>query len=429
MLSLKILNLATHDHGGAGLASTYINNLLNAVGFESELMVWEKKSDLDNVLKCKLYSKNPISSKIYRKWVRSEDKKWRKIVSEYGFIEKTVFDPQSSYASAKSILSQLRYTPDLILFHWVSFFITPSIISELKRLTGAKMAWLMLDNSPITGGCHYPFKCVGYQQNCANCPLFKVQNSLAQENLSSKIKLLPEDLEFWGTSSDVLRVKRSTLGRLRNGRAMLFPINESLVSNVSKEEARLAWGIPEDKKVILVGCTDLNDERKGAEYLLAILVLLKERYPEWYSKTSLLLVGDNKTEIFENIGYEVYALGRLSLSDLMRAYNAADFFLSTSVEDSGPLMINQSIAAGTPVVSFNIGVAEDLVFNGRTGYKAQLGDIEGLLHCIVDMLSLLEQKKDEIFYNCKHVFKQKSSELSIMSCIQAIMSKNNNVNK
>lgn len=423
MSSLKILNLATHDYGGAGVASTYINDLLSAAGFISKLMVWDKKSDLNDVIRCRLHSKNPISSKIYRKWARSEDKKWRRLASDYGFIEKVVFDPQSSYASAKSILSQLGYTPDLILLHWVSYFITPSIINDLKRLTGAKIAWLMLDNSPITGGCHYPFKCIGYQQKCANCPLFKVQNSLAEEKLSLKIKLLPGDLEFWGTSADVLRVRKSALGKLREGRAMLFPIDESLVSNASKEEVRVLLGIPKDKKIVLVGCTNLNDVRKGGEYLLAILILLKERYPEWYSNISLLLVGDNQAEIFENIGYEVYALGRLPLSELMQAYNAADFFLSTSVEDSGPLMINQAIASGTPVVSFNIGVAEDLVFNGRTGYKAQLGDVEGLLHCVVDMLSLLEQKGDEVFCNCKHVFKQKSSELSILSCIQAIMSK------
>lgn len=423
MSSLKILNLATHDYGGAGVASTYINDLLSAAGFVSKLMVWDKKSDLNDVIRCRLHSKNPISSKIYRKWARSEDKKWRRFTSDYGFIEKVVFDPQSSYASAKSILSQLGYTPDLILLHWVSYFITPSIINDLKRLTGAKIAWLMLDNSPITGGCHYPFKCVGYQQKCASCPLFKVQNSLAEEKLSLKMKLLPEDLEFWGTSADVLRVRKSALGKLRDGRAMLFPIDESLVSNASKEEVRVLWGIPKDKKIVLVGCTNLNDVRKGGEYLLAILILLKERYPEWYSNISLLLVGDNQAEIFENIGYEVYALGRLPLSELMQAYNAADFFLSTSVEDSGPLMVNHAIASGTPVVSFNIGVAEDLVFNGRTGYKAHLGDVEGLLHCVVDMLSLLEPKGDEVSCNCKHMFKQKSSELSILSCIQAIMSK------
>lgn len=423
MSSIKILNLATYDYGGAGMASICINDLLNVAGFESKLMVSEKKTELPNVVKCRLYSKNPISSKMYRMWARAENKKWRKIVSDYGFINKTVFAPQSSYASAKSILSQLGFIPDLILLHWVSYFITPVIINELKKMTGAKVAWLMLDNSPITGGCHYPFKCVEYQFKCENCPLFRIKNTLAQEHLSFKLKLLPKDLEFWGTSSDVLRAKKSALGKLRNARAMLFPINESLISNISKEESRMLLRLPMDRKIILIGCTDLNDIRKGGEYLLSTLILLRERYPEWYSNVSLLLVGDNQSESFGNIGYEVYALGRLSLSELMRAYNAADFFLSTSVEDSGPLMINQAIASGTPVVSFNIGVAEDLVFNGKTGYKAQLGDIEGLLHCVVDMLSLLEQKEDEISCNCRHLFKEKSSELSILSCIQSVMSK------
>lgn len=421
MSSIKILNLATYDYGGAGMASLCINDLLNETGYESKLMVAEKKTGLTNVIKCRLYLKNPISSKMYRMWARAENKKWRKIVSDYGFINKTVFASQSSYTSAKSILSQLDFIPDLILLHWVSYFITPSIISELKKLTGAKIAWLMLDNSPITGGCHYPFKCINYQFECANCPLFRINNTLAQENLSFKLKLLPKDLEFWGTSADVLRAKKSALGKSRNERTMLFPINESLISNISKEESRILLGLPKDRKIILIGSTDLNDIRKGREYLLSVLILLKERYPEWYSNIALLLVGDNQSEIFDNIGYEVYNLGRLSLSELMRAYNAADFFLSTSIEDSGPLMINQSIASGTPVVSFNIGVAKDLVLQGVTGYKAQLGDIEGLLHCIVDILSLLEEDESKVTYDCKYLYSKKKSELSILSCIEAIM--------
>lgn len=424
MNSLKILNLATHDYGGAGVASTYINDLLNDAGFESKLMVWDKKGNSSNIIRCKLHSRNPISSKLYRKWARNEEKRWSKVLSENGYIEKTTFDPMSSYASAKSILSQLGYVPDLILLHWVSYFITPSIINELKRLSGAKIAWLMLDNSPITGGCHYPFSCIGYQYKCCNCPLFKIHNSLAQENLELKLKMLPKDLEFWGTSSDVVRAERAVIGKFRIARTMLFPINVSMLSNASKSEARMIWKIPMDKKIMLIGCTNMHDARKGEEYLLSILILLKERFPEYYSNMSLLLVGDNQSEIFENIGYKVYSLGRLSLAELMHAYVAADFFLSTSIEDSGPLMINQSIASGTPVVSFDIGVAKDLVFNGKTGYKAQLGNIEGLLHCVVDMMSLSVEEERNFSNNCKSIYDQKTSELSIFSCIEAIMNKN-----
>lgn len=423
MNSLKVLNLATHDHGGAGVASVCINNLLIRAGFDSKLMVWEKKGDENNIFQCRLYSRNPISSKMYRKWVRSEDRRWQKVVSDYGFIQKTVFDPQSSYVSAKSILSQTGFIPDLILLHWVSFFMTSSIVSDLKKITGAKIAWLMMDNSPITGGCHYPFKCNGYQLECQDCPMFKVRNTMSQNILSSKLKLLPEDLEFWGTSSDVLRAEKSALGKLRNARTMIFPIDDTLISNDSREKVRGFWGLPMDRKIILVGCADLSDIRKGGEYLLSALILLKVRYPELCSDISLLLVGDYQSDIFENIGYDVYTLGRLSLSELMRVYNGVDFFLSTSVEDSGPLMINQSIAAGTPVVSFDIGVANDLVVSGYTGFKAQLRNVDDLLHCIVEMLSKLEESTDELYANCKELYARKTSSLSLLSCVDAIMSK------
>ena len=49
-----------------------------------------------------------------------------------------------------------------------------------------------------------------------------------------------------------------------------------------------------------------------------------------------------------------------------------------SIEDSGPMMINESIMCGTPVVCFDMGVARDLVHTGRTGYRAALRDSSDL---------------------------------------------------
>jgi glycosyltransferase involved in cell wall biosynthesis len=55
-------------------------------------------------------------------------------------------------------------------------------------------------------------------------------------------------------------------------------------------------------------------------------------------------------------------------------YQASELFVSSSLQDAGPMMVNESIMCGTPVVAFNLGVSEDLVINGITGYILPLGN-------------------------------------------------------
>lgn len=62
-------------------------------------------------------------------------------------------------------------------------------------------------------------------------------------------------------------------------------------------------------------------------------------------------------------------MGRVGRSQLIRLYQVSDWFLSPSVDDAGPSMVNQSQMCGTPAVCFNNGTAVDVVVNGRSGFK------------------------------------------------------------
>jgi len=95
--------------------------------------------------------------------------------------------------------------------------------------------------------------------------------------------------------------------------------------------------------------------------------------------------------------------------ELALAYQAADVFVCSSVEDSGPMMVNESIMCGTPVVSFDIGVALDLVFTGKTGYRAKLKDSLDLSLGIKFILELTEKKAQEIRNNCRNLALRKYS--------------------
>ena len=96
-------------------------------------------------------------------------------------------------------------------------------------------------------------------------------------------------------------------------------------------------------------------------------------------------------------------VGYLSESDLIKAYQAADIFVCPSLEDSGPMMINQSIMCGTPVVAFDMGSAMDLVLTGKTGYRAIFGDIYDMANGIYTILSLSEESYKTMALECRNL--------------------------
>jgi glycosyltransferase involved in cell wall biosynthesis len=396
MRKLKILNLALTDQGGAGIAARSFSDLLIASGHTSILIVKESTLEADNVIVL-----NGVEQRLSPQQFVS--KAWSRATGMFRQPAKREFDGkycfyQTSEASGsipvERILAATPFKPDAIILHWVSTFITPEMIGELADRTQAKMLWLMMDNAPITGGCHYPWECLGYQSDCARCPaiLTTSQQSLAERNLSAKKRHLPKEMGVLACSEvDFRRAMNSALFSERAVFKMLIPVDKDRYSPGDREAARTRFGVDPDAQVIFYGSIMLADRRKGGQLFLAALRRLQQirgKRADPHRPLVVLVAGRAELGVFEGIDTPVRAVGYLGEEALIDAYRAADVFVSSSLEDSGPLMINQSVMCGTPVVSFEVGVALDLVHNGRTGYRARLGDIDEMAVGIAEVLAL-----------------------------------------
>ena len=81
------------------------------------------------------------------------------------------------------------------------------------------------------------------------------------------------------------------------------------------------------------------------------------------------------------------------MDQLIKAYNIADVFISSSTDDAGPSMVNQSMACGTPVISFHIGTALDVMFQGVSGFSAENKSQTGFSNCLEKMYMLPSEEK------------------------------------
>jgi len=119
-------------------------------------------------------------------------------------------------------------------------------------------------------------------------------------------------------------------------------------------------------------------------------------------KVFLVIAGRNDNDAFRDIPFSHKFIGFLNDDRILAlAYQSADIFVCPSIEDSGPMMINEAIMCGTPVVAFEMGVAPDLVHTGKTGYRAKLRDSEDLAKGIAEIVHLSKDEYDAMSGNCR----------------------------
>ena len=151
------------------------------------------------------------------------------------------------------------------------------------------------------------------------------------------------------------------------------------------------------KKIIFFGSSFTNEKRKGIIQFVDALKQLQELIVSSGSSDGniLIVIAGNKPEssgIFSGIPFDIHFMGYINDDEkLSMIYQAADVFVCTSIQDSGPMMINEAIMCGTPVVSFEIGVVNDLVLNGESGFKIPIGgDVKLMAQKIFSILEMSE---------------------------------------
>lgn len=316
------------------------------------------------------------------------------------------FDIRTAVFSTHRINKRISgFCPDAIVIMFMQNFLTFQNLLELEKTYNVPIYIYLMDMAPMTGGCHYAWNCNGYKLNCGNCPALNSQNPGDQSavNLIYKKDIVTQGnfIPIAASSWQKHQLANSSLFKHSKKGFILSPTDESLFKPVSKDLARSAFNIELDKKVIFLGSVNYSSERKGSsEALMALKHLFNILTIEERTKVQILVSGAVKPRI-QDFGFSVNYLGNLDYNSLVLAYNASTLFLNSSIEDSGPTMVNQSIMCGTPVVTYEMGVAADLVVTGKTGYVAKLRNSKDLANGIYSILKLEDLEYNIYRHNCR----------------------------
>lgn len=377
-MSKVVLNLSAIDYGGAGKFTLHFNDLLRKTDCNTYLVVKDVKTGYPHLIAYPKSLEKPIA-KLRRKLAKQQ---YTEADTAYDYYFYTLYD-RFSTITAKKILALLPVKPDVIIVHWVSDFINAETLHELQKLSGAKVFILMLDNAPITGGCHYPWACAGFETDCSDCPaVLKASiKTIPKKNLALKKKYLPNDATLLVFSdNDLSRARNSAL--FKDKSIIKLPgylVDETKYKPGNQTEAKAFFNIDQKQRVVFFGATSLNEKRKGMHLLIDALNHIT-------AANVTYLVAGSAPVSEQHAQFKL--VGNLTEEQLIKAYQAADIFVCPTLEDSGPTMINQAVMCGTPVVSFETGIGGDLVHTGKTGYRARHNDSQDLATGINYLLNL-----------------------------------------
>jgi glycosyltransferase involved in cell wall biosynthesis len=277
---------------------------------------------------------------------------------------------------------------DILNFHVIhsGFFSYLAIPS----LTESKPAVLTLhDMWSFTGHCAYSYECDRWKTGCGKCPYPDTYPAIQRDNTRLEWKL--KNWVYSRSNLTIVTLSRWLTEQAKQSMLNRFPIHyipngldTEAYQPLDPEQCKSLLGISSSKKVLMFGAQSLTDPRKGGDLLLKALSSLPTALK---AETVLLILGDGGAAISEAVGIDTLNLGYVN-SDRLKsiAYSAADLFIFPTRADNLPLVLQESMACGTPMVSFKVGGVPDLVRPGVTGYLAQPEDAEDFCNGIVQLL-------------------------------------------
>ena len=368
---MKVLIISTTERtGGGAIAAKRLLTALNKNGIKAKMLVRDKQTDDVNVAS---YG-NVIPKVMERLHLMCRLLKPFRQTWQYDLASDGI-----------DILSTPEYKEaEVIHLHWVNQGMLS--LKQLRQmlLSGKRIVWTMHDEWPFRGIRHYTEE--------GNAMEDKKVSALEERLFKTKQEIYRlGNIRFVGCSQWITGLAQEAMPN-----ANVRHINNCIPHNIfhpqDRQDARKAFSLPQDQKLILFTCQKVTDKRKGMAYLLEALKYLNEPKPH------LVVVGGNTEDLLNsnlgidkgNLHFIPYVNGE---REMARLYSAVDCFVTPSLQDNLPNTIAEAMSCGTPCVGFNAGGIPEMISHMKNGYVAQYCNSKDLAHGIECALSHPEWKE------------------------------------
>ena len=374
---MNILIVNTSDiHGGAAIAAFRLMNALLREGEHVKMLVRDKQSAHTAVIAADSKLQNRLNFYLER----------GVIFLRNGFTKQYLFD--ISIANRGLSITDLPAfrEADVIHLHWINQGMLS--LDEIGRIiaSGKKVVWTMHDMWPFTGICHHAAGCTRYERSCGECPYLKTpsRNDLSRQLFLTKQAVYARGGITFVACSNWLRelAAKSPLTAGHQVVSIPNPIDTAVYSPMDKREARQRLNLPADKKIVLFAAVNASDPRKGMDYLAEASRIMAQQHDD----ILFLIAGNDGEELGKRLSLPARSLGYVAPQDMPGVYNAADLFVTPSLQENLPNTIMEAMACGTPCVGFHTGGIPEMISHGTNGYVAVYRDAADLAKGILRIL-------------------------------------------
>ena len=362
---MKILEINQVNFGSTGHIMLQIADLATKKGHEVICSFYARRNK-DKDKNC-IYIGNKVSHNIHKKLYRKTGNNgcYSKI-STWNFLRKVK-----------------KFDPDLIHIHNLhNCYINLPMLFDYIKKNNRKVVWTLHDCWSFTGQCPY-FTAVGcekWKTGCHDCEQINRYPSCSVDRTDKMWKLKKE--WFTGVQNLTIVTPSQWLADLAKQSFLKdYPvkvINNGINLDVFKpteSDFRTKHNL-EDKKIIL-GVASVWEVRKGLDVFIELSKRLDDRY-------KIVLVGTND-EVDKKLPEGIISIHRTSnQKELAELYTAADVFFIPTREDNFPTVNMESLACGTPVLTFNTGGSPEMV-DEATGVVLMNEDIASVELAVISM--------------------------------------------
>ncbi|MBZ8179772.1 glycosyltransferase family 4 protein [Oscillatoria salina] len=389
---MKVLHINQSDvSGGAAIAGYRLHQGLLAKGIDSRLLVGTVKTSSDRVA-----ATPPRKYRLENQIIRLT----RRLGLNYLHLLSSFDIPEHPFYQQADVLN--FHNLHLGYFNYLA----------IPLLTKHKPALFTLhDMWSFTGHCAYSYDCDRWKIGCGKCPYPDIYPPIQQDNTHLEWKL--KNWVYSRSKLTIVTLSKWLTEQVEQSMLNCFPIyhipngiDTSAYQPLDSNLCRQLLDIPVTKKVIMFGAESITLVRKGGDLLLKALTSLPKSLQ---AELLLLTIGEGGEAIAQTAGISTLNLGYVS-SDRLKsvAYSAADLFVFPTRADNLPLMLQESMACGTPMVSFKIGGVPDLVRPGITGAIAEPENPQDFSEKIVQLLEDVNLR-EKMSQNCRAIAVQEYS--------------------
>lgn len=344
---MRILEINTVNFGSTGHIMLRIADLARSEGHEAVCSFYarrNKPADADTI-----YIGNKISHNLHKKFSKYTGYNGRlSLISTWNFLRKVK-----------------KFNPDIIHIHNLHdrFINVPMLFKFIKK-NNIKVIWTLHDCWSFTGQCvHFTIAgCDKWKTGCHDCPQIHVYPA---SNVDRTKKMWELKKQWFTGVKDMTIVTPSVwLSNLvKESYLKDYPvkvINNGIDLGVFKPtDSDFRTKNDLDGKFIILGAASIWEKRKGIDVFIELAKRLDDRF-------KIVLVGTND-EDDKILPDNIISIHRTSnQKELAEIYSSADLFFNPTREENYPTVNMESIACGTPVMTFKTGGSPEII-DDKTG--------------------------------------------------------------